>query len=101
VIFGHTPAGTSQGTFLHYGQGFLSGKFSKYDYGVDKNMERYNQSTPPRYALSKITAPVALYWSFNDLLADEQVLGKLCLLFRQKCMLLVYEPKTNITSKFE
>lgn len=47
----------------------FSGKFRKFDYGFFENLIKYGQSTPPAYDLSKVTAPVALYYSSNDLLA--------------------------------
>jgi lysosomal acid lipase/cholesteryl ester hydrolase len=35
-------------------------------------MQAYNSSTPPDYDLSKVTVPVALFWSDNDWLADPE-----------------------------
>ncbi|KAG8180335.1 hypothetical protein JTE90_016369 [Oedothorax gibbosus] len=69
VYTAHTPAGTSVKSIAHYGQLVVSKKFAKFDYGK-KNHLHYNQTTPPEYDLSKITAPVALMWSQNDELAD-------------------------------
>ncbi|CAL8103712.1 unnamed protein product [Orchesella dallaii] len=66
VLLGHLPAGASVRTVVHYAQGVPSGTFSQYDYGTEKNMEKYGQPTPPEYDLTKITAPVALYWGEND-----------------------------------
>ena len=37
------------------------------------NLYTYGQFTPPDYDLSKVTAPVALYYSQNDWLAAEEV----------------------------
>ena len=36
-------------------------------------MEIYGQEEPPEYDTTKITAPVALYWSDNDWLAEPVV----------------------------
>ena len=36
----------------------------------------YGQDTPPDYDLSKVTAPVALYWGDNDWLAQQTVSNK-------------------------
>ncbi|XP_066998922.2 lipase 3 [Anabrus simplex] len=72
VILGHTPAGAATKEFLHYGQTTHSKKFRKYDYGLLGNMKRYGSIHPPEYKLNKITAPVALHYGVNDLLADEQ-----------------------------
>jgi len=44
-----------------------------YDYGTKaKNQEVYGQDLPPDYDLSKVTAPVALYWGPNDLLSQQE-----------------------------
>jgi lysosomal acid lipase/cholesteryl ester hydrolase len=72
-IFGHLPAGTSVPSVVHYAQGVTSTSFMKYDYGPEKNLEVYGQISPPEYDLSKITAPVALYWAENDWLGAKAV----------------------------
>ena len=36
-------------------------------------MEIYGQDEPPEYDVTQITAPVALYWSDNDWLAEPVV----------------------------
>jgi lysosomal acid lipase/cholesteryl ester hydrolase len=69
IAMGHSPAGSSSGNLLHYSQGVNSGLFRKYNYGKEGNLLRYGQETPPLYDISKITAPVALYWGQNDWLA--------------------------------
>ncbi|ODM97071.1 Lipase 3 [Orchesella cincta] len=66
VLLGHLPAGASVRTVVHYAQGVPSGEFRQYDFGTEKNMEKYGQPTPPDYDLTKITAPIALYWGEND-----------------------------------
>jgi len=67
VLLGHLPAGASARSLVHYAQGVNSGKFRKYNYPTKaKNMEMYGQETPPEYDISKITAPIALYWGEND-----------------------------------
>jgi len=70
TIIHHTPAGASTNTLLHYAQEINSKKFCAFDYG-DGNIEMYGQDTPPDYDLSKVTAPVALYWGDNDWLAQQ------------------------------
>lgn len=50
-----------------------SGKFCRYDYGSPSaNAAAYNSTSPPEYDLSKVTVPVALFWSDNDWLADPE-----------------------------
>jgi lysosomal acid lipase/cholesteryl ester hydrolase len=75
IIVGHTPAGTSTQTVIHYAQGRNSGKFQKFDFGAKANLRRYNSSTPPVYDVGKITVPVVLMWAQNDNTADPQVVG--------------------------
>ncbi|XP_017770541.1 PREDICTED: lipase 3-like [Nicrophorus vespilloides] len=70
VIWTNIPAGTSSKQFLHYAQGIKSGIFRQFDYYSDeKNNAMYGQPTPPNYDLSKVKAPVALYYGKNDWLA--------------------------------
>ncbi|XP_050390217.1 gastric triacylglycerol lipase [Patella vulgata] len=71
VYINHTPAGCSVQDLIHYLQGYRSGIFRKYDYGsADQNEKHYGQPTPPQYNVSRITAPVALFYGDNDWLAD-------------------------------
>ncbi|KAG8180327.1 hypothetical protein JTE90_016361 [Oedothorax gibbosus] len=69
VYTAHTPAGSSVKSIVHYAQLVLSKKFTKFDYRKN-NVIHYNQTTPPEYDVSKITAPVALLWALGDTLAD-------------------------------
>lgn len=59
---------------IHFAQGINSGEFRYFDYGKEKNKEFYGQEVPPSYDLSKVKAPVALYWSDNDWLAPKEVI---------------------------
>lgn len=52
----------------------LGETFIKYDYGPQGNLEHYGQLTPPTYDLSRVTAPVYLFWGDNDLLTTPEVL---------------------------
>ncbi|XP_046394878.1 lipase 3-like [Ischnura elegans] len=70
IVLGHTPAGASTKTLIHYAQEIRSGKFQKYDYGLDGNMKRYGKATPPEYNVSAIQPPVSLHYSDNDWLAN-------------------------------
>jgi len=73
VIIGHTPAGASTKTLLHFAQGVNSKKFRFYDYGEVENLQRYGQKDAPDYNLSQVTAPVYLLWGENDWLAPKEV----------------------------
>lgn len=66
VILGHTPAGASVRSLVHYAQGVNSGLFRQFNFGKEENLEKYGQETPPIYDVTKITAPVAFYWGEND-----------------------------------
>lgn len=50
-----------------------TGKFRQYDYGLVGNLLRYRRINPPDYDLSKVTAPLALYYSDNDWLSAVRV----------------------------
>lgn len=69
VILSHTPAGTSARTLLHFLQNGRADKFQDFDHGFFGNFRLYGQATPPAYKLSKVTAPVACFYSENDWLA--------------------------------
>lgn len=66
VIASNTPAGSSFKQFEHLLQNSQSGKFRKFDYGLLGNLKEYHALVPPSYNLSKITAPVALYYGRGD-----------------------------------
>ncbi|XP_064488561.1 gastric triacylglycerol lipase-like [Ornithodoros turicata] len=70
VYINHIPAGTSVKYLVHFAQLIKQKAFQKFDYGPEKNKLKYGQARPPRYDVSKVAAPVALYWSQNDLFAD-------------------------------
>ncbi|XP_046748809.1 lipase 3-like [Diprion similis] len=70
IILGHSPAGTSTKTLIHYAQGINSGEFRQYDYGKEKNLEIYHSVTPPAYNLTGINVPVSLHYADNDWLAS-------------------------------
>ena len=70
VILGHFPSGSSTKNFVHFKQFARVENFREFDYGVKKNMQKYGQSSPPIYDLTKITLPVHLYVGKYDRLAD-------------------------------
>lgn len=77
IILAHTPAGASVHTVNHYAQLVMSGVFSKYDYGLIGNLNHYGQNTPPLFNLSRVTAPVGLFWGSTDWLADPTDVARL------------------------
>lgn len=70
VIMGHTPAGASTDQLVHYAQGIRSGNFRQFSFGSVTNLIRYGSFNAPRYNLANIRAPLTLYYSLNDWLAD-------------------------------
>ncbi|KAK9507267.1 hypothetical protein O3M35_007168 [Rhynocoris fuscipes] len=77
TIFGHIPAGTSTSSLVHYGQSMVTGEFRQFDHGQAGNLKRYKTKLPPKYNLSQIVAPCALFYSSNDWLADLKDVAKL------------------------
>ncbi|XP_066902775.1 lipase 3 isoform X1 [Halyomorpha halys] len=71
------PAGTSSKSIYHLSQVFKTGEFKMLDYGPKRNWIYYNSSTPPSYPLERVTAPVILYWSYNDPLISQEAVQKL------------------------
>lgn len=52
---------------IHYIQLIRSGGFRQFDYENDeRNRNEYEQSEPPSYNLTQITAPINLIYSMND-----------------------------------
>ena len=72
IFMEHEPSGTSVTNMLHWRQLVLTGKFNKYDYGIEGNMEQYGQPTPPDYNLGNINGTVHLFFGEDDDLVDEQ-----------------------------
>ncbi|XP_065314889.1 lysosomal acid lipase/cholesteryl ester hydrolase-like isoform X2 [Gordionus sp. m RMFG-2023] len=70
VYFAHYPAGTSVQNMIHYIQAVKSKKYQKFDYGIFKNKEIYNQFKPPQYDISKMSeVPVHLFTGSEDWLS--------------------------------
>ncbi|KAL9925202.1 lipase 3 isoform 1-T3 [Glossina fuscipes fuscipes] len=74
------PAGASTTQIIHYLQLYSSGDFKQYDYGIDINVKKYNQETPPHYELKNIKTCVDMYYSDNDYMSavkDVEYLARL------------------------
>jgi lysosomal acid lipase/cholesteryl ester hydrolase len=54
----------------HYFQLYSHGGFQQYDCGLG-NMLKYNQSTPPKYDLNKVKAPIYIYAGGCDMLVSQ------------------------------
>uniref|UniRef100_A0ABM5FVD3 Lipase n=1 Tax=Pogona vitticeps TaxID=103695 RepID=A0ABM5FVD3_9SAUR len=78
VYVAHSPAGTSVRNILHWFQLHKANLFQAYDYGSkEKNMEKYNQTTPPVYKIEDIKIPVALWTGGQDLCTDPKEIAVL------------------------
>ncbi|KAL4714508.1 hypothetical protein ACJJTC_017571 [Scirpophaga incertulas] len=75
VILGHVPAGASIRQFAHFGQGFSSNSFRRYNFNPLVNIARYGSRTPPRYDLSRITVPSYIFYTNNDVLVHPKDVG--------------------------
>ena len=71
VYYSLFPSGCGWKNFVHYGQVIKTGGFLRYDFGHEKNLEKYGQSSPPSYDLSALADwPVALFHGTEDVLSD-------------------------------
>uniref|UniRef100_A0A1I8P6H0 AB hydrolase-1 domain-containing protein n=1 Tax=Stomoxys calcitrans TaxID=35570 RepID=A0A1I8P6H0_STOCA len=76
------PAGGSNRQVNHIMQSALSCGFSSYDFGYQRNMQKYGNPLPPAYQLKNISTatPIDMYFADNDSLvsvADTQQLFKI------------------------
>lgn len=51
----------------------ILGHFRQFDHGMMGNIAKYKRFTPPDYNLKNVKAPVAIFCSKNDPLADLKV----------------------------
>lgn len=77
LILKHTPAGSSAAQIIHYGQLMRTSRFRKFDHGAIRNLQLYGSLLPPEYRLHRVTAPVALHYGHNDLLAAVEDIHRL------------------------
>ncbi|CAH1107270.1 unnamed protein product [Psylliodes chrysocephalus] len=57
---------------FHYSQQISSGNFQQYDFGQEKNLEKYGSKYPPLYNIKNITFPVVIFYSSGDRLVSEE-----------------------------
>ncbi|KAF5298366.1 hypothetical protein FQR65_LT01144 [Abscondita terminalis] len=77
VITSNTPAGGTTRIFIHYVQIGMAKSFQKYDFGLEANLAKYGQTTPPAYNLSSIEVPTAIFYSDQDTLSIVKDVKKL------------------------
>ncbi|KAF2359430.1 Alpha/Beta hydrolase fold [Trinorchestia longiramus] len=75
-MLSNLPAGTSFRLMAQIGQIIGANGIRKFDYGVEENLRRYGTRVPPQYKLEKITCPVAIMWSQNDIIVTPQDVAK-------------------------
>jgi len=68
----HVPSTVSTQTGFHYFQIIKSGEFTMYDHGK-LNTRIYGKKKPPKYDLSNVRVPVAIFWGQNDIICDPLV----------------------------
>lgn len=70
---GHYPSGASLNSVDHFIQIYLTSEFKRFDYGLEKNIEKYGQPTPPLLDLSTIKdIPIGMFVGAHDLLATSK-----------------------------
>ncbi|XP_051829829.1 gastric triacylglycerol lipase-like [Antechinus flavipes] len=87
VYVAHFPGGTSAQNILHYLQGFYESRpiLHAFDWGSAKeNFDHYNQTFPPKYNVSEMKVPIALWSGEKDLLADPKDVSELIPQIRSK-----------------
>lgn len=71
VYLSHLPSGSSLKAINHFVQLKRSGRFCPYDYGKDKNLEKYGLEEPYEYNLKKVKDfPIAILYGKQDRLAS-------------------------------
>ncbi len=66
----HLPGGSTAEMWAHYAQLHLNpGRFAKYDFGEEGNLEHYGQAEPPEYDLTRVEAATVLFAGDSDGLA--------------------------------
>ena len=60
------------GNFEHWCKS-LGGKFTRFNYGAEGNVEHYGTETAPEYNLKLVTAPVYLFYGVTDGVATPEV----------------------------
>lgn len=72
MYISNLPSGASARSYAHYGQLIHKSEpaFLRYDFGMNENIIRYGQPTPPDYNLTVIDFPIAIASGSLDVLAD-------------------------------
>ncbi|KAG8135371.1 hypothetical protein E2320_008394, partial [Naja naja] len=71
VIVSHLLGCTSTKVLLHWKQMHETGQFKRFDYG-SKNMEKYNQMTPPFYDIRSMNIPIFMWGGEKDQISTQK-----------------------------
>ncbi|XP_063163536.1 lipase member M-like [Candoia aspera] len=71
VFASHLLGCTSTKTLLHWKQVYETGQFKEFDYG-SKNMEKYNQTTPPLYDIRSMYIPTIIWSGGKDFISTPE-----------------------------
>ncbi|CAB0036371.1 unnamed protein product [Trichogramma brassicae] len=74
IYFSKYPSGTSFKSFCHLLQLIEANEFQNFDYGQENNLKIYNNARPPKYSLSNIQVPIAIFISDTDPFINKKVL---------------------------
>ncbi|KAG5867820.1 hypothetical protein JTB14_016821 [Gonioctena quinquepunctata] len=80
IVASVMSSGCSVKQLLHCGQTITTENFEQYDWGYEKNVEKYGSKTPRKYDIKRITFPVAIFAGENDGIAvieDVEVLSRM------------------------
>lgn len=77
VIMSHLPTGASTRMMRQYGQAVASDAFRWFDYGPVMNEQVYGSTKAPRYRMEAVEAPVSMYYSEADWLAQPADVARL------------------------
>ncbi|XP_045468567.1 lipase 1-like isoform X2 [Harmonia axyridis] len=73
----NTLCGGSLREGQHYMQVGLTGRFARYSFGPEKNLQVYNSTEPPLFHLENVRSPVVLWCGKNDVFCTPEDITKL------------------------
>ncbi|XP_033005086.1 putative lysosomal acid lipase/cholesteryl ester hydrolase [Lacerta agilis] len=76
VYVSRFPDYTSVKNLIHWGQTAKAGQFRYFDYG-SKNIDIYNQTTPPLYRIEEITIPTVMWSGGQDWVLQPKEIAEL------------------------
>ncbi|KAJ1523634.1 hypothetical protein ONE63_001477 [Megalurothrips usitatus] len=78
ILLRHWPGGTSVSQLVHFAQLIIRGDgFFKFDFGPERNLDKYGTVYPPAYNLTNVRSPVFIFYCQNDYQAHYKDIKKL------------------------